>query len=51
MRELLFRHYDPGYAASIRRNFSRYETAPLIAPRDRSVAAMEETAAQLVRAA
>ncbi len=51
VRELLFKHYDPGYAASIRRNFSRYEAAPVIAPRDRSVAAMQELAAQLLRAA
>jgi tRNA 2-selenouridine synthase len=51
VRELLFKHYDPGYAASIRRNFTRYEAAPVIAPRDRSVAAMEEVAAQLVRTA
>ena len=51
VRELLFKHYDPGYAASIRRNFTRYEAAPVVAPRDRSVAAMEELAAQLVRTA
>lgn len=51
VRELLFKHYDPGYAASIRRNFSRYEAAPVITPRDRSVAAMEEVAVELVRAA
>jgi len=51
VRELLFKHYDPGYAASIRRNFSRYEAAPAIAPRDRSVAAMQEVAAQLARTA
>lgn len=51
VRELLLTHYDPGYAASIRRNFSRYEAAPVIAPRDRSVAAMQELAARLASTA
>jgi len=51
VRELLVRHYDPGYAASIGRNFSRYGEAAVVAPRDRSAAALEEVAAQLVRAA
>jgi tRNA 2-selenouridine synthase len=47
VRELLVKHYDPGYAASIERNFGHYKTAPAIAPRDRSVEAMRELAAQL----
>ena len=51
VRELLVQHYDPGYAASIQRNFSRYGEAPVIAPADRSMEAMDELAAQLARAA
>jgi tRNA 2-selenouridine synthase len=51
VRELLLQHYDPAYAASIKRNFARYEEAPRIAPSDRSMAAMAEVAAQLARAA
>jgi len=51
VRELLLQHYDPGYAASIKRNFARYEEAPGIAPSDRSMAAMAEVAAALARAA
>jgi tRNA 2-selenouridine synthase len=47
-RELLERHYDPGYAASIRRNFRQYEQARVLRPRGRSMEAMDELAAQLV---
>jgi tRNA 2-selenouridine synthase len=51
VRELLLQHYDPGYAASIRRNFARYGEALMVAPANRSMAAMAEVAAELARAA
>jgi tRNA 2-selenouridine synthase len=47
VRELLVKHYDPGYAASTSRNFVRFATAPVVAPRDRSAAAMRKLAEQL----
>jgi len=47
VRELLFKHYDPGYAGSTSRNFPAFADAPVLAPRDRSQEAMEEIAAQL----
>lgn len=49
VRELLLKHYDPGYAASIGRNFSGYAAAPTIAPADRSPASMAELANRLLR--
>ena len=49
-RELLERHYDPGYASSTRRNFRQFEAATPVTPADRSPAAMEQ-AARLVLAA
>ena len=48
VRELLLKHYDPGYAASIERNFKQFGNAPVIAPRDRSAAAMTDLARGLV---
>ena len=48
VRELLTRHYDPGYAASIARNFKHYTEAPTIAPANRSVAAMAELAREML---
>ena len=47
VRELLFRHYDPGYAASIERNFVQYGTAQTIAPSDRSAVAMSALAREI----
>lgn len=44
VRELLLKHYDPGYASSIARNFKGYADARTIAPADRSVPAMAELA-------
>jgi tRNA 2-selenouridine synthase len=35
VRELLLKHYDPGYASSIGRNFTRHADAKSIAPADR----------------
>jgi tRNA 2-selenouridine synthase len=49
VHELLVKHYDPGYAASIARNFSGYAAAPSVAPRNRSSQAMAEVARELVR--
>ena len=49
VRELLLKHYDPGYASSIARNFSGYAAAKAIAPADRSPAAMAELASEIVR--
>jgi tRNA 2-selenouridine synthase len=51
VRELLLRHYDPGYAASIKRNFVRAGQARQVAPANRSMTAMAEVAAELARAA
>ena len=48
VRELLVKHYDPGYAASIARNFAQYGSATAIAPRDRSAEAMAELARELL---
>jgi tRNA 2-selenouridine synthase len=47
VRELLAKHYDPGYAGSIARNFARYTEAKAITPRDRSAAAMAELATRI----
>jgi tRNA 2-selenouridine synthase len=49
VRELLLKHYDPGYAASIGRNFAGYENGHIIAPADRSAASMAELAKEIVR--
>jgi tRNA 2-selenouridine synthase len=49
VRELLQQHYDPGYAASIARNFAGYAHAKPIAPADRSMEAMAVLAAEILR--
>ncbi|HXD39988.1 MAG TPA: tRNA 2-selenouridine(34) synthase MnmH [Ramlibacter sp.] len=49
VRELLLKHYDPGYASSIVRNFSGYAQAKTIAPANRSPAAMAELAEAILR--
>ena len=46
--ELLINHYDPGYLQSMQRNFSQYETARSLTPRDRSLLAMTELAQSLL---
>ena len=51
VRELLEKHYDPGYSASIARNFRQYVTARPVVPVDRSAAAMSALALELSRAA
>jgi tRNA 2-selenouridine synthase len=48
VRELLLHHYDPGYAASIERNFKQYASAQCIVPADRSVTAMDVLAQELL---
>jgi tRNA 2-selenouridine synthase len=47
VRELLLKHYDPGYAASTSRNFQGFAQAPVIAPKDRSAEAMAALAREL----
>jgi tRNA 2-selenouridine synthase len=49
VRELLLKHYDPGYASSIGRNFVQYANAKPIAPADRSAASMAELAKAMLR--
>ncbi len=48
VRELLLLHYDPGYAASIQRNFARHADAKTIAPTNRSAQAMRVLAREIV---
>lgn len=48
VRELLLKHYDPGYAESTRRNFVQFANARIVAPSDRSRAAMDRLARQIV---
>ena len=47
VRELLVKHYDPGYASSTQRNFKDFGAARVIAPRDRTPEAMAELAKEL----
>ncbi|AMO24915.1 tRNA 2-selenouridine(34) synthase MnmH [Ramlibacter solisilvae] len=47
VRELLEKHYDPGYAASIQRNFKRFGQAHDLVLADRSAAAMAALAESL----
>ena len=47
VRELLVKHYDPGYAASIARNFKQFGQAEVIVPHDRSREAMMALALSL----
>ncbi len=48
VRELLVQHYDPMYAASIRRNFTQYPQALVQAVADRTPASMARAATQLL---
>jgi tRNA 2-selenouridine synthase len=48
VRELLVKHYDPGYASSTARNFKAFGEAAGIAPRDRSPEAMAALAREMV---
>lgn len=49
VRELLVLHYDPVYLQSIKRNFGQYAAAPVLTPRDHTVAAMQELARQMLQ--
>jgi tRNA 2-selenouridine synthase len=49
VRDLLLSHYDPGYRQSMARNFSQFAQAPELLPRDRSAAAMQALAAQMLQ--
>ena len=49
VRELLHNHYDPGYATSTRRNFVQFDAAGPLPARDRSMQAMQELAAVLIK--
>lgn len=46
--DLLVRHYDPLYMASIRRNFSQYAQARVLVLRDRTTPSMQAGARQLI---
>jgi tRNA 2-selenouridine synthase len=48
VRDLLRTHYDPGYQQSSLRNFARFADAPVLHPRDRSMAAMQALARQML---
>jgi tRNA 2-selenouridine synthase len=48
VRELLLTHYDPGYAASIARNFRQWSAAKKIALEDRSAGAMARLAVEIL---
>ena len=48
VRELLVNHYDPVYLQSMKRNFAQYPAAKVITPSDRSVAAMQALAVQML---
>ncbi len=50
VRELLVKHYDPGYASSTARNFKGFAQARAIAPKDRTPEAMAALARELVSA-
>ncbi len=50
VRELLVKHYDPGYASSTQRNFRQFGDARVVVARDRTPEAMREIARELVNA-
>ena len=50
VRELLVQHYDPMYAASIRRNFIQWSQAQTVCAQDRSPGAMATVARALISA-
>ncbi len=50
VRELLARHYDPGYASSTRRNFARFDQALPVPLADRSPRALALAAAVILQA-
>lgn len=48
VRDLLLTHYDPGYLASMQRNFSQYAQATPVVATDRSAASMANLASRLL---
>jgi tRNA 2-selenouridine synthase len=48
VHDLLTQHYDPVYLQSMQRNFRQYPQALSIAPRDRSLGAMQQLAQELL---
>ena len=48
VRELLVKHYDPTYLASMQRNFALYPQARSVQARNHSHQAMSELAAQIL---
>jgi tRNA 2-selenouridine synthase len=49
VRELLVNHYDPVYLQSMKRNFAQYAAATVIAPAERSMAAMQVLASKVLQ--
>ncbi|MEJ6023370.1 tRNA 2-selenouridine(34) synthase MnmH [Ramlibacter sp. PS4R-6] len=49
VRELLVKHYDPGYASSIQRNFKHYAQAKPVVLADRSPASMRRAALEVLK--
>ena len=47
VRELLVKHYDPGYASSTQRNFKGFGDARVVAPGSRTPEAMKALAQEL----
>ena len=47
VRDLLHKHYDPGYSGSMRRSYAHYEASKLIAASDRSARTFSQLALQL----
>ena len=50
VRELLARHYDPGYASSTRRNFAQFDQAVPVPLADRSAASLARAAEAILQA-
>ena len=48
VRELLHKHYDPGYSSSMQRSFTHYAAAKTIAANDRSAGAMGQLALKIM---
>ncbi|MFD1711357.1 tRNA 2-selenouridine(34) synthase MnmH [Ottowia sp. GY511] len=50
VRDLLARHYDPGYATSTRRNFTHFDAAQPVVLADRSGTALAHASAEILAA-
>lgn len=50
VRDLLLTHYDPGYLASMKRNFTHYPSATTVVAASRSAASMAALARQMLAA-